>query len=277
MILIADGGSTKVEWRLTENGKTVRQIFTKGANPYFRTQEDISHELTASLCPEIKGYVIHTVHFYGAGCSGPEKNEIIRRAIADCVEASRIEVDTDMLGAARGLCGHERGIVCIIGTGSNSCLYDGEKITANVSPLGYILGDEGSGAVIGRLFVGALLKNRLTPGLKEKFLQKYALTPAGITENVYRRPMANRFLAGFAPFVKENIADPSVEKIVNDTFREFFVRNVMQYDCSSHAIYMTGSVAWHFRNLLRKTALDLGLEVTRVEPSPMDGLVAFHA
>jgi N-acetylglucosamine kinase-like BadF-type ATPase len=277
MILIADGGSTKVDWRLVEGGKEIKQVFTKGANPYFRNSEDISEEIKTALYPEIKGYTIDSVHFFGAGCANPEKNGIIRKAIAENIETSEIEVDTDMLGAARGLCGHEKGIACIIGTGSNSCYYDGSKIVENVSPLGYILGDEGSGAVIGRLFVGALLKNQLTKGLKETFLQEYGLTPVDIIEKVYRQPLANRFLASFAPFIKKNIEDKSVESIVYHSLKDFYIRNVMQYNYNHTVICFTGSVAFHFQTLLRKAGEDLGLKIGKIEQSPMKGLIAYYA
>jgi N-acetylglucosamine kinase-like BadF-type ATPase len=275
MILLADGGSTKVDWRLIENGKEIKQVFTKGANPFFRTREDISREIKASLSPEIKEYTIDSVHFFGAGCANPEKNDIVRSAIADSITTSEIEVDTDMLGAARGLCGHEKGIACIIGTGSNSCFYDGNRIVENVSPLGYILGDEGSGAVIGRLFVGALLKNQLTGGLKEAFLREYGLSPTDIMEKVYRQPLANRFLAGFAPFIKRNIGDKSVENIVYHSFKEFYLRNVMQYDYEHNIINFTGSIAFHFRDILRRAGEDLGLKTGRIEQSPMEGLISY--
>jgi N-acetylglucosamine kinase-like BadF-type ATPase len=277
MILLADGGSTKVDWRLVENGKEMKQVFTKGANPFFRTQEDISEEIKTLLYPEIKEFTIDSVHFFGAGCANSEKNDILRKAISDSIETSEIEVDTDMLGAARGLCGHGKGIACIIGTGSNSCFYDGEKLMENVSPLGYILGDEGSGAVLGRLFVGALLKNQLTKGLKENFLQEYDLSPAVIIEKVYRQPLANRFLASFAPFIKKNIEDKSVESIVYNSFKDFYLRNVMQYDYNYNIINFTGSVAFHFQDILRKVGEDLKLEIGRIVQSPMEGLMAFYA
>ncbi|MDR2145592.1 MAG: ATPase [Tannerella sp.] len=276
MILLADGGSTKVDWRVVENGKEIKQVFTKGANPFFRTREDISEELKAALYPEIKEFTFNSVHFFGAGCANPEKNDVVRKAIADHIQTSEIEVDTDMLGAARGLCGHEKGIACIIGTGSNSCYYDGNRMVENVSPLGYILGDEGSGAVLGRLFVGSLLKNQLTKGLKEQFLQEYGLTPADIIEKVYRQPLVNRFLAGFAPFIRKNIVDKSVENIVYHSFIDFYKRNAMQYDFNQNIIHFTGSVAYHFQDILRRAGEDLGLKIGKIDPSPMEGLIRFY-
>lgn len=277
MILLADGGSTKVDWCLVDNGKLVKQVFTKGANPFFRTCEDISEEIKVVLLPELNGYTVDSVHFFGAGCANPEKNEIIRKAIAANIESTNIEVGSDLLAAARGLCGKNSGIACIIGTGSNSCYFDGKDIAENVSPLGYILGDEGSGAVIGRLFIGACLKNQLTKGLKEKFLKKYDLTPASIIEKVYRQPLANKFLASFSPFLIEHIEDPTIQSLVYNAFKDFFVKNVMQYDYKDKKVNFTGSVAYHYQDLLKKVAADLDINIGVIESSPMEGLIKYYS
>lgn len=277
MILLADGGSTKVDWCLVDNGKLVKQVFTKGANPFFRTCEDISEEIKVVLLPELNGYTVDSVHFFGAGCANPEKNEIIRKAIATNIESTNIEVGSDLLAAARGLCGKNSGIACIIGTGSNSCYFDGKDIVDNVSPLGYILGDEGSGAVIGRLFIGACLKNQLTKGLKEKFLEKYDLTPASIIEKVYRQPLANKFLASFSPFLIEHIEDPTIQSLVYNAFKDFFVKNVMQYDYKDKKVNFTGSVAYHYQDLLKKVAADLDISIGVIESSPMEGLIKYYS
>ena len=277
MILLADGGSTKVDWTLIDNGNVVKQIFTNGANPFFRTREDISQELKAELLPHVGSYTIEEVHFFGAGCAFPEKNEIVRAAIADNIEASVIEVGSDLLAAAKGLCGKKAGIACIIGTGSNSCYYDGEKIVDNVSPLGFILGDEGSGAVLGKLFVGACLKNQLTEGLKEKFLEQYSTTAAEILDKVYKQPMPNRFLATFSPFILQNIDDKVIYNLVYNAFNDFFVKNVMQYNFKENEIHLTGSIAYHYQDILRKIGEDLGLRIGQIEASPMNGLVAYYS
>lgn len=277
MILLADGGSTKVDWCLVSHGKIVKQIFTKGANPFFRTREDISDELRTTLRPAMSGFKINAVYFYGAGCAFPEKNEIIRAAIADNLDVSLIEVGSDLLAAAKGLCGREEGIACIMGTGSNSCYYDGKKIVENVSSLGYVLGDEGSGAVLGRLFVGACLKNQLTAGLKEKFLSQLNLTQAMILDKVYKEPMANRFLASLSLFIIQNIEDKSVYDLVYNAFKDFFVKNVMQYDYKNHKVHFAGSVAYYYRDTLRKVGEDLGLQIGNIVKSPMDGLIKYYS
>ena len=277
MRLLADGGSTSVDWRLVDGEKEIIKVSTKGANPFFRTTEDISNELAESLIPHIKGQKIDSVHFFGAGCAFPEKNEIVRLAIAEHIPGVEIEVGSDLVAAARGLCGHEKGIACIIGTGSNSCFYDGEKIVSNVSPLGYVLGDEGSGAVLGRLFVGACLKNQLTPGLKEKMLKEMDLTPAMILDRVYKQPLANRFLASFSLFINQNIEDKSVYNLVYNAFKDFFQKNVMQYDYQNNTVHFTGSVAHAYEHVLRDVAKELGIKVGFVTQSPMDGLIEYYA
>lgn len=278
MILIADGGSTKVDWRLIDKDIEIKQIFTAGMNPFFRAQEDISNEIKHTLLPEIKKFDIEQIYFFGAGCNSTEKNEIISNAITDNVECRHIEVSSDLLAAAKGLCGNDSGIACIIGTGSNSSYYDGKEIITNISPLGYILGDEGSGAVIGRLFIGACLKNQLTAGIKEKFLSEYNLTPALILDKVYRQPMPNRFLASLSPFVLNHIQDTSVYNLVYNTFKDFLVRNVMQYDNYKHLpAHFTGSVAYHYQAVLRKVATNLSITIGNISQSPMAGLIQYYS
>lgn len=277
MILLADGGSTKVDWRLVEGTKEIKQISTKGANPFFRSREDISEEIKKVINPVLNGHTIDSVHFFGAGCASPEKNKIVRDAIADNIKTSRIEVNSDLVAAAKGLCGTKKGIACILGTGSNSCFYDGEEIVENVSPLGYVLGDEGSGAVLGRLFLGACLKNQLTKGLKEKFLKEFDLTPATILDMVYRQPLANRFLASLSPFLVENIHDKTVYDLVYNAFKDFFVKNVMQYDYKNNDVHFTGSVAYYYKDLVRKVGADLNIKVGIISQSPMEGLIKYYA
>ena len=277
MILLADGGSTKVDWCLIDQGQKIKQVYTKGANPFFRSREEIGEELKSVLVPELKGYSIDKVYFYGAGCAFTKKNEIVRLAIADNINTSEIYIGSDLLAAAKGLCNNQEGIVAIMGTGSNSCFYNGQEILNNVSPLGYILGDEGSGAVLGKLLLGACLKNQLTEELKEKFLTQFELTPAIILDNVYRQPMANRFLANLSVFLIENIEDQTIHKLVYNAFKEFFLRNIMQYDYVKNKIHFTGSIAFHYQELLKEVAKDLNIEITTIIKSPMEGLIRYHS
>ena len=279
MILIADSGSTKTDWCVVENGVLVQQIFTKGTNPFFQSEEEVSNEIATALLPELKTDEFDAVYFYGAGCGFPDKIEIVHRAISKQLKVKgNVEVATDMLAAARGLCGREAGIACIMGTGSNSCYYDGESIVANVSPLGFILGDEGSGACLGKLMVGDLLKNQMTPELKEKFLAQFNLTPADIIDRVYRKPFPNRFLASLSPFLAQNINEPCVHELVLNSFKAFFKRNIMQYENYQNLkVNLIGSVAFYYKEVLAEAAEAMGIQLGTIIQSPMEGLIKYHA
>ena len=277
MILIADSGSTKTDWCVVEHGQLIQQIFTKGTNPFFQSEEEISNEIATALIPQLKTNKFEAVHFYGAGCAFPDKIETMRKAIASHLQVSgEIEVSTDMLAAARSLCGHQPGIACIMGTGSNSCYYDGKNIVTNVSPLGFILGDEGSGAVLGKLLVGDILKNQMTPGLKEKFLEQFNLTPAEIIDRVYRPPFPNRFLASLSPFIAQHLEEPGIRQLVLDSFIAFFRRNVMQYDYTQYPVHFIGSVAHCYREILQEAAQETGTRIGKILQSPMEGLILYH-
>ena len=271
MIAIADSGSTKTTWSFVDGDGTESRQETGGINPYYQSDEEMKQLLEEALL----GKTIDTVHFYGAGCT-PAKQPVVERLLAQLLPNAKVEVESDLLGAARGLCGVSPGIACILGTGSNSCQYDGTLITHNVSPLGFILGDEGSGAYLGKRLVGDLLKGQLPAELKDAFLKIYKLTMADIIERVYRQPFPNRFLASFSPFILEHIEQPDVRLLVADSFRTFLERNVMQYDYAHHGVHFVGSVAWHYREILHETATHLGLTVGEIEQSPMAGLVIYH-
>lgn len=278
MILIADSGSTKTDWSVVEKGKLLQQIFTKGTNPFFQTEEEISNEIEKTLLPQLATNAFDAVYFYGAGCGFPDKIEMVHRAVSGHLSISgSIEVNTDMLAAARGLCGHEPGITCILGTGSNSCYYDGEKIVDNVSPLGFILGDEGSGACLGKLLVGDILKNQMTPELKEKFLKQFNLTAGEIIDRVYRKPFPNRFLASLSPFLAQNINEPCVHSLVVDSFLSFLKRNVMQYDYQHNKVHFIGSVAFYYQDLLTEASQMVGIQLGNIIKSPMENLISYHA
>ncbi|HJD94215.1 MAG TPA: ATPase [Bacteroides togonis] len=277
MILIADSGSTKTDWCLVEHGEVLQQIFTKGTNPFFQSEEEISNEIATALLPQLQASELDAVYFYGAGCAFPDKIETVRRAILRHLHVKeQVEVSTDMLAAARSLCGHHAGIACIMGTGSNSCYYDGGKIVQNVSPLGFILGDEGSGACLGKLLVGDILKNQMTPELKEKFLSQFNLTPADIIDRVYRKPFPNRFLASLSPFLAQNLNEPCVHNLVLNSFKSFLKRNVMQYDYTIHEVHFIGSVAYYYKDVLAQAADEMGIRLGTILKSPMEGLIAYH-
>ena len=279
MILIADCGSTKIDWCLIEDKKVVKQVFTSGINALLMTEEQIRQTIADELVPEIREFEIGSVYYYGAGCLFDDICANVRRAIsANIPSAKTIEVDTDLLAAARALCGNEPGIACIMGTGSNSCYYDGKKIVDNVSPLGYILGDEGSGAVLGKLLVGDVLKKQLPAALCEKFLKEYNLDRQKIIESVYKKPAANRFLASLSPFLINNIEEPAVHRLVLNAFKAFFVRNIENYEgYKTMPVSFVGSVAFYYREVLEEAASSLGIKVGTVIKSPMEGLVKYHS
>lgn len=277
MILIADSGSTKTDWCIVENGVPLQQIFTKGTNPFFQSEEEISNEIATALLPQLQTNELDAVYFYGAGCGFPDKIETMHRAISKHLKVKgEVEVSTDMLAAARGLCGHNAGIACIMGTGSNSCYYDGKDIVTNVSPLGFILGDEGSGACLGKLLVGDLLKNQMTPELKEKFLTQFSLTPGDIIDRVYRKPFPNRFLASLSPFLFQNLNEPCIRTLVLDSIKAFLKRNVMQYDYQHNKVHFIGSVAFYYKELLAEAAQETGIQLGTIIKSPMEGLIEYH-
>jgi N-acetylglucosamine kinase-like BadF-type ATPase len=275
MILITDSGSTKTDWCVSAQGKQLQRITTKGLNPYFISEDEIKQEISLSLLPELQTNTFDALYFYGAGCT-PEKIPIMQNVLSKCFKSKILVANSDMLAAARGLSGKNPGIVCILGTGSNSCYYDGEKIVSNVSPLGFILGDEGSGAALGKLLTGDLLKNQLPMRLKEKFLQEYDLTPGMIIERVYRQPFPNRFLASFSPFLLRNIEEPGIRPLVFNSFRSFLTRNVMQYDYRHFPVYFTGSIAYHFREILEEAVLSTGMQLGGIMQNPMEGLLKYH-
>lgn len=279
MILIADCGSTKTDWCFTKGGKIVSRVFTGGMNAVLLTEEEIRQKIAVELLSQAEDLKPEAVYFYGAGCLAPEICGNVARAIAcNYPSAKTIEVYTDLLAAARGLCGRQPGIACIMGTGSNSCYYDGEKICDNVSPLGYILGDEGSGAVLGKLLVGDVLKRQLPEALCEKFLTQYGLDRLSIITRVYKEPAANRFLASLSPFLLENISEPAVRNLVLTSFKAFFRRNVLNYKAAAALpVSFVGSIAWHYRPLLEEAAAACGLSVGTILKSPMEGLVAYHS
>lgn len=277
MILLADSGSTKTDWGIVENGKLVKKIRTRGMNPFQMSEDEIAEEIKTSLVPELPSSTIDNIYFYGAGCT-PEKQPIVERSLRKNLTVTGVcEVASDMLAAARGVCGHESGIACILGTGSNSCAYDGNKIVKNVSPLGFILGDEGSGAVLGKLLVGDILKNQMPKKVIDRFFEKYKLTSAEIIDRVYRQPKPNTFLASFVPFLGENISEPRIYNLVKESFRSFLRRNVRQYDGWDRlAIGFNGSIAKIYREPLEEALKEEGMHLGRIVQAPMEGLVEYH-
>ena len=273
MIVIADSGSTKTDWCIGNSQTDYRIVQTPGINPFYLSTKEISRQITENLFPQLtEKDTVTELYFYGA-----EKACIVADALTECFPHAHVAVESDLSGAARALCGHTKGIACILGTGSNSCEYDGEKIVSNVSPLGYILGDEGSGAVLGKRLVGDCLKKQLPPDLCELLLKEYELTPALILDKVYRQPLANRFLASLSPFLAQNLDEPCIRTLVSDSFKAFLKRNVMQYENYRESkVHFIGSVAFYYKTILAEAASEMGIRLGTVIKSPMEGLIEYH-
>lgn len=276
MILIADSGSTKTEWKVIKDGIPGDSIFSTGINPFFLTGEEI-YQLLRKEVGEISGESFSKVYFYGTGINSIAKGNIVKEAIGRFINCNDIFTGSDLLAAAHSLCQDKPGIACIMGTGSNSCYYDGSAIIANVSPLGYILGDEGGGAVLGRKLISAVLKKQVPASVIDLFFETYKITPAEILENVYMKPFPNRFLGQFAKFLSANIEIEELQVIIKSSFEEFINRNILQYPESGKLpVHFTGSIAYNFRPFLEELLISHELKPGIISLTPMESLIRFH-
>lgn len=273
MKLIADSGSTKTEWILTNQDNTVCwHTETVGLNPYHLNQEqmhDILKQLIRTLPDE--GKTTDTVEFYGAGCALPDKQSIVHNALKDLLpDNCHIRVDSDLKGAAKAVCQGEAGICCILGTGSNSCQFDGEGIVASTPSLGYILGDEGSGTALGRKLLNHALKGLLPKHLCTAFVEEYGISLQEVLDNIYCRPQAVRYMAGFAPFLSRHREEPAIQGMLTEEFSMFFQKNVLRAYDTTLPVHMVGSVADSFRKELTEVAASVGLTMGRILRRPLD-------
>lgn len=275
MYLIADSGSTKTLWLLCESRTIVKEISTPGINPFYTDENSIVSLLCAGLLPQLGGIPAEAVHFYGAGCIPGEKSDMVRKALQSVFPSARTEVLSDLWAACRGLCGQMPGIVCILGTGSNSCLYDGTDIVKNVPPLGFILGDEGSGAVLGRTLLADYLKGLMPSGLARQFSDRYDVSGSQVLDKIYKQPFPNRYAASFVPFIAANLEHPYMSALVEKEFSRFVSRNLEQYG-NSFTLNFTGSVAWFFKAAIEKVCRDAGFNIGKIVKEPAHGLVAYH-
>lgn len=276
MILIADSGSTKTDWALVNGRQVVKEFTTKGINPVILSAEDIDARLRSELLPHIEGFGIKKIWFYGAGCR-TEYSGIVEECMMRITNCASVFVASDMLGAARALCGHQPGVACILGTGSNSCLYDGFLINDNVPPLGYVLGDEGSGNAFGRRLLNGIFKRQLSEKLCVEFFLATSLTYEEVIRRVYSGSEPGRFLASFVPFILEHISDTQIQELVTQEFTLFVERNLLSYDNVERLpINFTGSVARLFWPLLMSVLESYNLIPGRVIARPLSGLVAYH-
>lgn len=297
MILIADSGSTKTDWTLLHSSnpqlksEVIATFRTQGITPIHQTVGDIRDIIERELMPQLSSFprakliesgVLESpllqnlnLYFYGSGCT-PAHVPMMIQLMNEELSPKTVEVHSDLTAAARALCQHEAGMACILGTGANSCLYDGENIVQNTPALGYILGDEGSGSVLGRLFLNAIFKNPALATVRDEFLKANKMELKDIIEKVYRGTLVNRWLASLSPFIMEHIDNPFIREIVVYNFREFFRKNIVPYNRPDLQVHFVGSMAHHYREELEEAAKAEGFELGNILQSPMEGLLTYH-
>lgn len=274
MILIADSGSTKTDWKLVDK-KAEFSFQTMGINPFYMKDEEIEHELINVVVPKMEKNPDY-IFFYGAGIISEQKQRM-EKVLSRSFQNPNVKAESDLLAAARALCGNQKGIACIMGTGANSCLYDGEKIIDNIPPLGFIQGDEGSGAVLGKKLITMYLKRELPKHIAEAFHKEFGLDVSDILQKVYKEAFPNRFLANFTKFINQHIPNELIYGMVYDSFDEFLIRNVYKYsDYQKLNIHFIGSVAYYFKDILLKIAKEHELKIGNIIRSPIDNLVKYH-
>lgn len=275
--LIADSGSTKAEWCLL-NGNHKKFFFTQGLSPYFFTGEQIENIIVKELKPKFAKTDIDEIFFYGTGCSNPHNVATIKKALKNVFHSANIKITHDLMAAARALCGNEKGIACILGTGSNSCYYNGKKIIKNNPGLGFILGDEGSGAYLGKKVIQYYLYNIFDDDLRSRFDAKFVTNAGEILNAVYKEPLPNRYMASFAVFLAENRGHYMIENMIEDGLNDFFFTHINKYPESRRLpVHFAGSIAYGFKDVLLSLCSNYKLLLGTVLKSPMDGLVQYHA
>jgi glucosamine kinase len=278
MLLIADSGSTKTDWRIVnEDGSQITSVITEGLNPYFLSKEKIVSTIREKVIPVTTD--VEKVFFYGAGCGLPAKADLVKEALDDTVAArAPAEVSGDILGAARSLLQGEEGIACILGTGANSCIYDGREIKNVMPSLGYMFSDWGSGTVMSKDLIALLLQEKLPSTIQEDFHNTYRLGRLEILDHIYNKPLPNRFLASFTPFLLKYAEVSECKEIILGNFRKFFFYYVLRYPSAKNSIRVsfTGSIAYRFQSYLLQVANEMGIAVGDIVQHPMDGLVKYH-
>jgi glucosamine kinase len=275
-ILIADSGSTKCEWCFISNGR--KQIIeTQGASPYFLNETQLIEMMRKELLPPLGKKVPANIYFYGTGCAAAKNRAIVRRALKKVFPKARVEVQHDLTGAARALCGKNKGIIAILGTGSNSGYFNGKKIIRNSPGLGYVLGDEGSGAYLGKKVLQHYLYKTFDRDLHDAFKERYHVSAEDILDAVYKKPLPNRYIAGFTMFLAENRGHYMIENMIEDGFRDFFSIHLSFYpESGKMPLCFTGSVAFGFQDILKELCKSFGWQAGRFLAKPMEGLIAYH-
>lgn len=274
--LIADSGSTKCEWCLLDGGKK-KQVITQGISPYFLSEQQITELVSKELLPKIRNYSIDEIFYYGTGCASLPNRQLVKKALKKVFPRTSIVVDHDLMAAARALCGNEKGVACILGTGSNSCYFNGKKIMKNSPGLGYVLGDEGSGAYLGKKVLQYFLYKTFDEDLMYRFNDKFKTTDIEVLENVYKKPLPNRYLASFAVFLAENRGHFMIENIIEDGLNDFFFYHLCKYvESWTYPIHFVGSVAYGFKDVIAELCNSYELELGVILKNPMEGLVKYH-
>ncbi len=277
MILVADSGSTNTDWVIIERDKIISSFITKGFNPYFTESAEIYKELKIKVPENLQINDISNIYFYGSGCSSPELNSIIHNGLNQFFPDSDIEINHDLLAAARALFIQDSGIVIILGTGANICLYDGKNIVKNIQSLGYILGDEGGGDYLGKLFITEFLYGNLPKNIHQDFLKKYKLSNNQIMHKIYKEPNPNRFLASFCEFISKHKENSFLNTLVKKSFTDLFLNHVTRYDNYTNCkIRVTGSVGFHFQNQLKEVAKEFNAHIDLIEKNPIMRLTQYH-
>lgn len=275
MLLIAESGSTKTDWRLVNKGEIV-PFKTIGFNPYHIQEKEIVQHLKQSELAE-KAKEVTQLYFYGSGCATDENKQLIKIALEQVFTSAKINVDHDLMAAARACCGKEKGMVAILGTGSNTCLYDGVNITHNIPALGYVLGDEGSGTYMGKELIKKYLNKELSPHLNEAFEKKYPYRLNSILNQVYKQPLPNEFLAQFTRFLKEHEQEEEIREIIQNSFHSFFTQHICKYPSyQQYDLNLVGSIAHVFNKQLKAVAQNYEVTINKVAERPINELVRFH-
>ncbi len=276
MIIVADSGSSKIDWRLISQDGNISQASSAGFNPYYQPIGDLKKSIVESLVPVVTE-TVSKVFFYGTGVSSQKNQDVVRAQFQEFFHGAQVEIEWDLLAAARALCGREPGIACILGTGSNSCLYDGEKISGQVANLGWILADEGSGATIGKRFLFDYLRKRMPATLAEQFKARFPFTREEFLEKIYQGEKPSTFLATFSKFIFQHLKEPYCYKLVYDSFAEFYENNVMAYEGYENLkVHFVGSIGFYYSDLLRQVANDKGITVKNILETPIAGLTLYH-
>lgn len=277
MIIIADSGATKTNWLISDSGLVTERLQTTGLNPNFSSPGLIKSVLRKNIAPLLQAGQEAEIYFYGSGCSGEYLCSKVKTAIEEIFPGSYVEINGDLLGAARALLGKSPGIACILGTGSNSCLYDGTMIINNIPPLGFILGDEGSGASLGKRLLADYLKGIMPEEVAKLFGKKFATDKEKVIREVYRGEFPSKYIASFVVFLRDNMDNNYCEKLLTDSFKEFIERNIKHYDgYREMKISFTGSIAWYFKGILLKVMEEYGLTAGEIIKEPAERIMDYH-